>query len=455
MMNLHMKKGMVILLATVILVTALGGCGAGSATPSSSSAPVSTASAEPKTPIEVQTLVGMTWGSTEMNINIDAALFKTFPEMAKRFKVEWVLGGKSDGDVATKLRLALAANENACDFSQLNYTQVPEFAQADVLVDTTDAIAKYKEDILPGALNLTMYKGKSVAIPFDVKAKLWFYRKDMFDAAGIDPTKVKTLDDFIAAGKKLQAEYPKSFIWNFGASLPGYDYYQVLSGTDCSLIDDKGDYVLDTEPNVRKLLEAFKKMHDAKIVASIGSWNPDWEKAFADSTLPSELNATWMALPVFLPTYAAGQEGKWAVTQWPSFIGEVGGSEAGGSVFVIPKFGKNPDMVKEYLSNLNLSKEGNLDKFKTAQFFPMNKNAAADPAVQVADPFFGKTLAEETLKSIDSLKIFKYSPAAAQEMQIIVPYFDKAVNGEMSIDDALKAAQADLKNQIGNAYSKK
>lgn len=31
-------------------------------------------------------------------------------------------------------------------------------------------------------------------------------------------------------------------------------------------------------------------------------------------------------------------------------------------------------------------------------------------------------------------------------------YFTKAVNGQMSIDEALEAAQADLQTTIGNAF---
>ena len=38
------------------------------------------------------------------------------------------------------------------------------------------------------------------------------------------------------------------------------------------------------------------------------------------------------------------------------------------------------------------------------------------------------------------------------ESDIVVPYFTKAVNGEISIDDALAMAQEDLEVQLGNAY---
>ena len=33
-----------------------------------------------------------------------------------------------------------------------------------------------------------------------------------------------------------------------------------------------------------------------------------------------------------------------------------------------------------------------------------------------------------------------------------MPYFVKAVNGELSIDEALTAAEKDLKSQLGNAF---
>lgn len=50
------------------------------------------------------------------------------------------------------------------------------------------------------------------------------------------------------------------------------------------------------------------------------------------------------------------------------------------------------------------------------------------------------------------MSVFNYSPKALAETDIVMPYFVKAVNGELSIDEALTAAEKDLKSQLGNAF---
>lgn len=45
---------------------------------------------------------------------------------------------------------------------------------------------------------------------------------------------------------------------------------------------------------------------------------------------------------------------------------------------------------------------------------------------------------EAEKQGIENLNIFQYTPKAMAESDIVVPYFTKAVNGEISIDDALQ-----------------
>ena len=79
------------------------------------------------------------------------------------------------------MRRPLSANGNLGDFVVLNYTQSPEFARADALVDISGAIAPYEETMTESARTLTQYEGKTIAVPFEVKTKVWFYRSDIFE----------------------------------------------------------------------------------------------------------------------------------------------------------------------------------------------------------------------------------------------------------------------------------
>lgn len=396
-------------------------------------------------------LTGMTWGSTTTIQNYTDSFFQDNPDLAEKYSITWVSGGEGDADVAQQVRLALSSDEPIADFVQLNYTQVPEFSIDGVLIDIGDAIEPYKSDISEGALNLMQYNGNTIAFPFEMKPRIWFYRQDMFDEAGIDVTQIKTTDDFIEAGKKVQEIYPDSYVWNLGSQIQGYDYFLILSGNGAKFTDDDGNYILDSDPGTRNMLEDLKKIHDAGIAMDVSDWTPDWENAIANNSICSILTASWMGQSSLLPTYAEGQKGKWACAQWPEIGGSTGGSDGGGSVFVIPQFSSHVDEAKELLAAMTLSKAGTLAIWKQIASYPINREAAKDESVTEPNEFFGTSLAEAEKTAIDSFSVFNYSPKAAAEQDIIYPYFQKAIDGDMTIDDALASAQSDLESQIGNA----
>lgn len=402
---------------------------------------------------EKKTVRLMVWGSTETPEQMMAEIMQQNPELAAKVNVEFFVGGPGDPECAEKIRLALAANESVADAVRLNYTQLPEFARAGVLLPMDDIISPVRDDMLEGYRMLTEYNGECLAVPGSIKSKLWYYRTDVFEKAGIDPTAIKTLDDFIAAGKKVKEIDPNYNMWTVGDSNPMYNYMMILSGTDARFCSEDGEWQLTKNPAFKKTLEAVKRMKDEGIVTAINEWTPDWEKAFADSKYVSYPNATWLAVTSFLPKWASNQQGLWAVTQWPSFIGEQGGSEAGGDIWVIPQFSAEPELAKEVLKTWFLTKEGTFTCMKYGGTPPIFKSALEDPRAKEPDPFMGASFLPETIKSIETYKLFPWDPCAAQELTIVNSYFDAAVNGKMGVDEALAAAEADLQNQIGNPYN--
>lgn len=398
-------------------------------------------------------LVGMCWGSTAQYEQQVAELMEANPELAEKYEVTWVLGGEGDGDCAEKIRLGLSANEYMCDFSVLNYTQLPEFARAGVLADLTDAIAPYQETMTEAAKTLSQYEGQTLAVPFEVKTKVWFYRSDIFEECGVDVESITDTDSFIAAGKKIQETYPDSYMWNFGSNTSPYAFYLTLSGNGASFFDENGNYNIASDPGTRAMLEDYKKMVDAGIIADLSDWTPDWENALADGTIVSQPCAAWLGQDIFLPTYS-GEGNEWKVTTWPVIGGTDTGSDAGGSVMVVPSFSQHPQEAAEFIAALCLSEEGSKSVFRMSGSLPQNTTVLADDSffADQADGYFGTSFIDAQKRAVDKFSIFNYSPNASAEQTIVVEYFIKAIYGQMSIDDALAGAQSDLENMIGNAF---
>jgi ABC-type glycerol-3-phosphate transport system substrate-binding protein len=444
-----MRKSWISLLVAVLVVGLLAGCGGNNGANNSinESNDVTPAESGKKTKISF-----MVWGSTEYAVRYTNAIMEAFPEMKDKFEVEPQVGGKGDGDVAQKIRLQLAAKGDLPDIIELNRTQLSEFAEAGVLEDLTPYFETVSGDLLEGAKELVTYKDKYVAFPYELKTKLWFYRQDLFDQAGIDTTTIKNMDDFIAAGKTLHEKLPNTYISNMGSEVAGYWLGMLLSGNGATITDDDGKFVVSSDAGIRKAFEETKKLKDSGVLANINDWTPDWENGFSDGTIASSLTGSWFK--VFLPQYAADQAGKWAVAQFPEIADSVGGSEAGGSVYVIPKDAPNKEAAIEFLKNAVLTKEGNLALYKELSLTPVLRSAINDPSVQQPDPFFGESLAKAELTALESMKVFPFDPSSDLEFKILNQYLTKHVIDGSDLDSVLKSAESDMDSQIGNPYQK-
>lgn len=450
-----MKKFVCLLVALVMLMSLVTGCGAKTEEPTAAPAtPAASAEKEEAAaPTEKIKLVGMCWGDPSVLEATTAEFMAANPEYAEKYEVSYVVGGQNGLEVCSKVRMALSANENICDFVEMNYPTVPEFARAGALVDVSDALSKY--DLTNASLALSAYEGQNVAIPLKSNAKVWFYRQDIFEECGVDASAIKNVDDFIAAGKKIQETYPDSYMWNLGATPQPYQYYLTLSGNGARFFDEDGNYNISSDPGTIQMLEDYKKMVDAGIVSNVCDWTTDWERALADGTLVSQPCAGWLGADVFLPTYSGEEnKGNWAVAAWPEIGGAVGGSDDGGAVFVVPTFSSNAEAAADFISAYALSESGSKIVAKANVAPPNNAKAMEDNTLfaDEANGYFGTSLMDAQYEAMDTLSVFTISPNYSAEVDIVVEYFTKAVYGEMTIEDALAAAENDLKTVIGNAF---
>ncbi len=385
----------------------------------------------------------MVWGNTDNETKTTQAVLAAYPELAAKMDIEVVVGGANDAESANKFRLALSANDDIPNIVMLNYTQVPEFANAGVLEDISAAVEPYKADIIPGILSIMSYGDKMIAFPYDAKPKYWFYRSDMFADAGLDVTAIRTVDDLIAAGKKLQEKYPGAYIWNIGSTTFAPDLMFTLTGYDAKFRDDAGNYVLVTDPGVRQTFESLKALKDAGVTGNFKALTPEWEQAIKDNALASTLIASWFK--VNLPKIAPEQQGKWGIAPWPESFA-AGGNAA---VFVVPAGAKDKDLALEFLTKMRLDKTGSLAVFGALGLTPLIKSCADDPVVNTPNPFFGVSIAAKDFQVFESFKTFPFTETSSQELSILAQYLDEYLNGGKTLDDALAAAQNDMVTTIG------
>jgi ABC-type glycerol-3-phosphate transport system substrate-binding protein len=410
----------------------------------------------------------MSWGGATNIKKMADSVASQVPAIGNAFAIETIDGGTGDQDVAAAIRLGLASGQNLPDIAQLNRTQVAEFAASGELLELNDIIGG--ADLYAGAQELSKVGDTAVAFPFELKSKLFYYRKDLYDAAGVDLGSLDTVDGFIAAGKALQEKAGTNII-NLGPQPAGYYLGELVSAYADSrfFADESGAFTVTTNPAFKDAFGFLKTLFDSSVTNKIDDWSSDWQPAIADNKVASFLNANW--LKFFLPSFAPEQSGKWSVGLWPKLsplADQRYGSEAGGSVFVILKRAPNAAAAAEYLRKLLLEKEGAIAAYNAIGMTPLIKAARdefleksrhpvkpegmsdTDFALQPGN-YFGPTFAETELGSYDYVKVLKYDPAASKGLDIINQWLQKHLAGT-DLDTALSSAQADMESQIGNPF---
>ena len=417
---------------------------------SCSSPAASTAQHDATGPITLQT-----WGDVKSIQTMFASYQAANKSTTQGTSLNVLSGGANDTDSIAKFRLELSAGKDIPDIMELNYSELAEFADSGVLGDLTGEIGPYLGNVTKAAQALTKYNRKSIAVPIQVNEKLWFYRSDLFAKAGIDPTKITTQADFITAGKQLQKVAPASYVWNIGPNPQQYQWGMIVSGNGASYSTKSPTCAITvgTDKGVAEAFHAMKDLRSSGVVASrIDDSTPQWQSGLADGTIASTLGASW--LPTFLEQYAPDLKGKWAVANWPQIGGAIGGSEAGGAIFVITNASRHKTAAANFLTKTLMTASGASAYMKdNPSYIPNVTSLLEDPAVQ-NNPYFGQSLIKTYLDASNSYKIFPYDPAANKETTVLsaqlANYLSSSADSPASY---LKTAQDQLTAQVGCPFT--
>ncbi|RBY84465.1 extracellular solute-binding protein [Blastococcus sp. TF02A-30] len=127
-----------------------------------------------------------------------------------------------------RLQTALASEDQTPDLVEIGNTQSPTFTNAGAFTDISDMVGDLGgDDLLQGFVEAGSVDSTVYAVPYYSGARAVFYRKDLFQAAGIQvPT---TLEEFGAAAKALQAANPGGAPNFSGFWFPGQDWYNGIA----------------------------------------------------------------------------------------------------------------------------------------------------------------------------------------------------------------------------------
>ena len=102
----------------------------------------------------------------------------------------------------------------------------------------------FKDFYTPGTWSSVNINDGVYALPMDSGPMAWFYNKGVFDKAGVDPTQVRTWDDFYEAAKKIRAT--GSYITNLAGTSNDYQPFTARSGRP---VPSRGRSMARTSPS--------------------------------------------------------------------------------------------------------------------------------------------------------------------------------------------------------------
>jgi N,N'-diacetylchitobiose transport system substrate-binding protein len=260
-------------------------------------------------------------------------------------------------DVTTKLDTAFAGS-NPPDVMELGNTLVAKYASIGALKDITGSKSSFENSgtWLKSLTESCTFNSKLYCAPYYAGSRAIIYRKDMFDAAGVQPP--TSMDDLLTVGQKLMTAHSSDpnfsalyfpgkywyaaapFVWDFGGDIatqsggkwqgdlnasPSQQGLTTLNNlvSKLSRADKTGDEL--------KQDQAFAQGHIAMIIANGWEVGVITDPKSGDPTLKDKLGA----FPI--PSHTAGQTA-------PVFLG---GSDLG-----IAAKTKSPGLAQEWVGML-------------------------------------------------------------------------------------------------------
>jgi cellobiose transport system substrate-binding protein len=295
------------------------------------------------------------------------------------------------GDYRNKLVRFLATRKGACDVAALEQGIISEMKLSpNNWVD----LSKY----VPASLGNNYLKwkweeGKAadgflMGLPTDTGSLAMCYRRDLFEAAGIDPDREKvsaswpTWEQFIEVGKTYTNKTHKGFF----DSIAGISNAVLFQGSGGDLFYDKDDnlykpgaeqkpenLIAASNPTVKKAWDTAVAVFNAGISAKTQTWSPAWSAGFKNGAFAVTACPAWM-LGIVRDNSGAEHKGQWDVAAVPGGSGNWGGSWLG-----VPAQTKYPEEAAK-LAMFLTNGSSQVAAFKKSGPLPTETTALQDPA---------------------------------------------------------------------------
>ncbi len=312
---------------------------------------------------------------------------------------------------------------------------------ADDKVDMTDYPKVFVES--------AKYKDKMIGLPVRAQAQLLFYRKDLFDKAGVQPP--KTMDEMVKAAKTVQDQSGISGIamdYGKGNGFQNlFSWMNFMYGHKATLLDKDGKVVFNNEAGVAATKDYLSPLLDAKVAApgSIQFVEGDKVQSMAQGN-SAMVMVWWWGYPVLTGERSTLKPEQVGFVAVPGFGNGTDSSIGQSMPFGIMKTSKHKDAaweVLKWMANPDLEKAIATDKTDpdTNEIIVVHTSSLTDPAVNKANHGV-EEVGYEALKTSQVMPMMKTWPQVASVLEATIS--DLAANGgdvKAALDEAASQVQ--------------
>ena len=305
------------------------------------------------------------------------------------------------------------------------------------------------DEFAPYKLEFMTVNNKVYGVPFDSGVAGWFYRRDYFEQAGIDTSKLNdiTMDEYIEIGKKVKEKTGKYM--QAGDPYDGGLMRTLLQCTGTWYFDEKGNPNMVNNSAMIEAVKVYKKLADSGISKEVTGWN-EWVAAFNEGEVASVITGAWIIGSI---KAELSQSEKWGVLPVPrlDIPGAVNASNLGGSSWYILQNSENRDLAIEfmkeiYAKDVDFYQKILVDRGAIGTWLPAQKGEA----YMAPDPFFGnQRIYVDFSKWIEMIPPVDYGLYTYEADAAIMGIMPDVYTGKISVEEALKQAEAQCKNLIG------
>lgn len=331
-------------------------------------------------------------------------LAEIIPDFEEETGIKVELKKTENATMKQNLLLSLNAGTGAADVVLMEDFWAPRFLDTGGFVDITDRVEEHYDKFLEFKWDPIEMNGKYYGMPWDIGPVGLFYRRDLFEEAGLesDPEAVaemlSTWEKYYQVAEEIKSE-TGTYMLAYGKS--NYDnrmFQNMLQQQGLGYFDKNGEVLIDN-PQVIETAKYINQMWENDLALDAAEWTTGWYAAIETGEIATIVSGSWLG--GFLKGWIAPEhDGVWGVVPLPAWEEGVRTANNGGSSLYITNQAENVDNAFKFIEYALTRNEPQLTMYESQDLFPSLTSTYDADLFSKPDPYFGGQKQRQTFAEL-------------------------------------------------------